>query len=52
MSLIDRVTHVVAPLVADPDLELYDVEHNGGNLRVTIDAPGGVLDRAGPQTWL
>ncbi|MGI9119328.1 MAG: ribosome maturation factor RimP [Acidimicrobiales bacterium] len=42
MDTADRVRALVAPLVANLDAELYDVEYNGGLLRVTIDRPGGV----------
>jgi ribosome maturation factor RimP len=33
---------VVAPLLADRGLELFDVEYRGGVLRVSIDRPGGI----------
>ena len=33
---------LVAPLVDEPRLELYDVEHTGGVLRVLVDREGGV----------
>ncbi|MEJ7584534.1 MAG: ribosome maturation factor RimP [Acidimicrobiales bacterium] len=38
----DRVRDIVAPLLVDSAVELVDVEHLGGILRVTIDRPGGV----------
>ncbi len=41
MTAADRVRDVVAPLVADADLELYDLELAGGVLRVLVDKPGG-----------
>ena len=42
MSVPQRVQDLVAPIVADLDLELFDLEQAGGVLRVTIDKPGGV----------
>jgi ribosome maturation factor RimP len=32
---------MVAPLVADMKLDLYDIEYRGGVLRITIDTPPG-----------
>lgn len=40
-TVIERVTRMVAPLVAQMQLELYDIEFRGGTLRITIDAPPG-----------
>ena len=40
-ATIDKVTKMVAPLLADLKLDLYDVEFRGGNLRITIDTPPG-----------
>jgi ribosome maturation factor RimP len=37
----DRVRALVEPLVADADLELYDLDLAGGVLSVLVDAPGG-----------
>lgn len=42
MAIVDRVRDLVAPIVADAGVELYDVEHNGGILRILVDAEGGV----------
>ena len=42
MSVIDRVHVLVAPLCDEYDTELFDVEHNGGVLRITIEKDGGV----------
>jgi ribosome maturation factor RimP len=39
--LVERVRALVAPIVADLRLDLYDVEQRGGTLRVTIDTPPG-----------
>jgi ribosome maturation factor RimP len=41
MSTLDRVDAVVAPLVADAGLSLYDIEFNKGLLRVTVEGPAG-----------
>jgi ribosome maturation factor RimP len=38
----DRVRAIVAPLLTDPEVVLYDVEYTGGTLRVVLDRPGGV----------
>lgn len=47
MSTIeDRIREAVIPLVATLDLEIYDVEHAGDVLRITVDAPGGVVVEA------
>lgn len=40
-TTVGRVTRLVAPVVADLGLELYDVEMRGGTLRITIDTPPG-----------
>lgn len=40
-SVVDTVTAMVAPILADLSLELYDLEFAGGTLRVTIDTPAG-----------
>ena len=40
-NVVDTVTTMVAPILADLSLELYDLEFNGGILRVTIDTPAG-----------
>ena len=41
MTAIDRVRTIVAPLVADADLDLYDLELAGGVLQVLVDKPVG-----------
>lgn len=38
---LDRVRAMVAPLVADMKLDLYDIEMRGGVLRITVDTPPG-----------
>lgn len=40
-ATIDKVAKMVAPLLADLKLDLYDVELRGGTLRITIDTPPG-----------
>ena len=41
-TVAERVTAVVAPVVDGLDLQLYDVEQQGGAVRVLVDRPGGV----------
>ena len=45
-SVLDRVTALVAPIVGDLGLDLYDLEFAGGTLKITVDthpgSPGGV----------
>ena len=41
MTAADRVRDIVAPLVAEADLDLYDLEIAGGVLQVLVDKPGG-----------
>ena len=41
-TLHDNIAEWAAPLLTDLGLELYDVEHVGGVLRVTVDRAGGV----------
>jgi ribosome maturation factor RimP len=38
---LSHVTRLVAPIVADLGLDLYDVELRGGTLRITLDTPAG-----------
>jgi ribosome maturation factor RimP len=40
-AIIERVTAMVTPLIADLKLDLYDIEFRGGVLRVTLDTPPG-----------
>ena len=42
MAVIDRVRELVAPVVADAGADLYDIEFNGGILRILVDADGGI----------
>ena len=42
MAIIDRVRELVAPLAEAASVDLYDVEHHGGTVRVLVDAGGGV----------
>ncbi len=41
-TVADRVAAIVAPTVASLGLDLYDLEHAGGSLRVLVDRRGGV----------
>lgn len=41
INVVEAVTAMVAPILADLSLELYDLEFAGGILRVTIDTPSG-----------
>jgi ribosome maturation factor RimP len=41
MATADRVEELVAPLLAEADLDLYDLELAGGVLRILVDRPGG-----------
>ena len=51
MDPAKRVSELIAPLLADQGLELFDVEFNAGTLRVSIDRPGGVdLDAVSAAT--
>jgi ribosome maturation factor RimP len=40
-SSLERVRGLVAPIVRDLHLDLYDLEFRGGTLRVTLDTPAG-----------
>ncbi len=40
-TTMQRVRALVAPIIADLHLDLYDLEFRGGVLRVTIDTPPG-----------
>ena len=42
MSVVDRVRELVAPVVVENGADLYDVEFNGGILRLLVDRPGGI----------
>ncbi len=42
MSVVERVRPLVTPIVTDLGLDLYDLEHTGGTLRVVVSKPGGV----------
>ncbi len=41
-SMVDRLHELVAPVLTDLDLDLYDLEWAGGVVRVVVDRPGGV----------
>ena len=38
-SVNDAIIELVAPIVADLELDLYDLEFNGGILKITVDTP-------------
>ena len=40
-TTVERVRVLVEPLVAEADLDLYDLDLGGGVLSVLVDAPGG-----------
>jgi ribosome maturation factor RimP len=42
MTVADRVRELVLPLLADRELELYDLEVAGPVLKVVVDRPGGL----------
>jgi ribosome maturation factor RimP len=42
MALIDRLREIVEPLCLDLAVELYDLELNGGVLKVTVDKAEGI----------
>ena len=39
--VLDRVRLLIAPIISDLQLDLYDIEQRGGTLRVTIDTKPG-----------
>jgi ribosome maturation factor RimP len=42
MGIIENVNRLVEPICADLGVELVDVDHAGGILRVTVERDGGV----------
>ena len=38
---IDRVHALVAPIAADLQLDVYDIERRGATVRITLDTPPG-----------
>ncbi len=42
MTVPDRVRDLVLPLLAERDIELYDLEVSGPVLKVVVDRPGGL----------
>ena len=42
MAIADRVREIVTPFAEAASLDIYDVEHHGGIVRVLVDADGGV----------
>jgi ribosome maturation factor RimP len=53
VSIVERVRAAVEPLLATQSLTVYDVEHTGSVLRITIDGADGVdLDAIAKATRL
>ncbi|MCB1284269.1 MAG: ribosome maturation factor RimP [Microthrixaceae bacterium] len=51
MANLDALRDLVAPIVASLDAEIYDLEFNGGVLKITVSASGGIdLDTIGEIT--
>jgi ribosome maturation factor RimP len=51
VSIPERVRILIEPLVDEAGLHLYDLEYNGGVLRVVVDLPEGVgMDAITPLT--
>ena len=42
MDTVGRVRELVEPSVAEAGAEIYDLELNGGVLKLTLDRPGGI----------
>jgi ribosome maturation factor RimP len=42
MGSVERVNQLVEPICADLGVDLFDVDHAGGILRVTVEREGGV----------
>jgi ribosome maturation factor RimP len=52
-AVVERVQGLVAPVLSDLGLDLYDLDFAGGVVRVVIDRPGGVdLDAIADATRL
>ncbi len=43
-NTLKKVERLIAPIVSDLQLDLYDLEFRGGTLRVTIDRPADVAE--------
>jgi ribosome maturation factor RimP len=42
MAIVDRVRELVTPIVEAESIDLYDIEHTGGTLRIFVDHRDGV----------
>lgn len=42
MNTVDAVRELIEPLAGELTLEVVEVEHAGGLLRITLDRPGGI----------
>jgi ribosome maturation factor RimP len=40
-TTLDRVARLIAPIISDLHMDLYDLEFRGGTLRVTVDRAAG-----------
>ncbi len=50
-STIDRVRELILPLTSVADVDIYDIEHESGVLRIMLDKPGGInVDQIGDLT--
>ena len=43
MNIAGQMTDLVESLLSGSKYSLYDVEKNGGNIKITLDAEGGVV---------
>ncbi len=51
MTVVDKLTDIVCPVITGLGLELVDLEYLGGIVRVTVDEPGGIgSERLGEAT--
>ncbi|MDQ6696997.1 MAG: ribosome maturation factor RimP [Actinomycetota bacterium] len=42
MAVTERMRDSIAPVMAELEVELVDIEHVGATVRITIDRPGGI----------
>ena len=50
--VVDRVTSLVAPIVTDLGLALYDIEYTGGIVRIVVDTQPGAQPVSASKTSL
>ena len=41
MSIVERVREIVEPVLANQSLSLYDIEHSGSAVRITVESTDG-----------